>query len=77
MTKVLIALEYGRNELEYCRNSLSVMLPTVCNKILTHIINENNEFRRKKLLKTYFFFVHNELINFCNILGPPSNVFFN
>ena len=34
---------------EYGRNELSVMLPTICNKIPMNIINENNEFRRKKI----------------------------
>ena len=39
---------------EYGRNELSVILPTIYNRIPTNIISENNVFRRKKLLKKFF-----------------------
>ena len=39
---------------EYVRNELSVTLPTICNKIPMHVINEAHKLKSKKLLKNYF-----------------------
>lgn len=44
-------VEKFRNE--YGRNTLKVTLPTIFNKLPNNIINEKNEFKRKKLIKNY------------------------